>query len=352
MESRTSFFGKTKNGEEITLYTLKNTNGLEAGFIDLGAVWVSMLTPDKDGVFEDVVLGYDHVEAYEKNPPHLGAPIGRYANRIAGGKFTLEGTQYQLEVNFGRNSLHSGKNYWHGRVWEAKLSRSELGEKISFFLESPDQDQGFPGNCKVCVSYTLSEDNSLIIEYHMVSDRTTVCNLTNHAYFNLAGHKSGNILNQEVWIDADYFTPADEHSIPTGEIRSVENTPMDFRGMRRIGADIDSDYECIVLGGGYDHNWVINHPEKGLKLIAKARDFESKRLMKVYSDLPGLQFYTGNFLNDAIPGKEGARYTRRSGYCFETQFFPNAINTPSFAQPVIKAGEEFRSFTIYKFDLD
>ncbi len=344
-----SDFGFTKSGVKVKLYTLTNQNGVSASFTDFGAIWVTMLVPDKNKQMDDVVLGYDTIEKYELNLPHFGATIGRYANRIARGKFTLEGKKYQLEINNETNSLHSGPDYWHLRVWESRVFEDRLGSKVEFKLHSPSGDQGFDGNADVTVSYTLTQQNEIIIDYEMTSDETTPCNLTNHSYFNLAGHKSQNILNQEVWMDADYFLPADLYSIPTGELEPVAGTPMDFTMMTRIGEGIDSDYDCIVQGEGYDHNFCVNHYDGKIKLVAKARDFESGRTMKVYSDMPGIQFYTGNFLRSEVVGKDGADYVRRSGYCFETQFYPNAINMPEFIQPVLKAGEVFSSHTIYKF---
>ena len=345
-------FGITKDGKKVTIYTLKNSNGIEASFIDLGAQWVTMMVPDKDGNFDDVILGYDTVEKYENNKPHFGAPIGRYANRIAGGKFSLNGKKYQLAVNSDTNSLHSGPDLWHNRMWQSEIEESELGSKIIFSLISPDGDQGFEGEAKVSVAYILTEEDAIMIEYNMSCDKDTLCNLTNHCYFNLAGHKNKDILNQEVWIDADVFTPSDSHSIPTGEMRSVKGTPMDFTSMRRIGNDIDSDYECIVQGRGYDHNWVVNKRSENMQLIAKSRDSATGRLMKVYSDLPGVHFYTGNSIQSLSLGKDGAEYPKRSGYCFETQFYPNAINMKDVPQPIVKAGETFHSFTTYKFVVD
>ena len=306
MGIKTTEFGKTKDGKIVNLYTLTNKNGVSASFTDLGGTWVSMSVPDKDGNFKDVCLGFDSVAGYENNKPHFGAIIGRYANRIAKGRFVLDGKEFQLSLNNCTNSLHSGPNYWHDRIW------------------------GGGGG----------------------EDKKTAVNLTNHNYFNLEGEDSGNIYDQEVEIYADSFLPCDKNSIPTGEIRKVENTPMDFRKYRRIGDGIDSDYEATVQGGGYDHNWIVNNYDGNLRLIAKARDNISKRVMEVYTDLPGVQFYTGNFLNSDLMGKNGVYYKKRSGYCFETQFFPNAVNMPKFVQPVVDELEEFISETVYKFSVE
>lgn len=344
-------FGKTKDEKIVHLYTLTNKNGLTASFTDLGGTWVDMKVPDRNGNFEDICLGFDTVEGYESNKPHFGAIIGRYANRIKEGKFSLNGKEYQLETNNGNNSLHSGTHYWHLRMWDAGTFEDEGSDMVTFMLRSPDGDQGFDGEARVTVSYVLSDDNSLTISYSFVSDKKTPVNLTNHAYFNLAGHNAGEIYDQEVMIDADAFLPCDENSIPTGEIRSVEGTPMDFRKYRKISEGIDADYNAINQAGGYDHNWVINNYDGNLRLIAAAGDKKSGRVMEVYTDLPGVQFYTANSLKDTV-GKNDIHYDRRSSYCFETQFFPNAINTPEFIQPVADELEEFVTETVYKFSVE
>lgn len=352
MGIKTTEFGKTKDGKIVNLYTLTNKNGVSASFIDLGGTWVSMMVPDKDGKFEDVCLGYDTVAGYENNIPHFGSIIGRYANRIPEGKFTIDGKEFQLALNNGNNALHSGPDYWHDRIWEVGTFEDEDRDMISFMLISPDGDQGFGGEARVNVSYVLSDDNALTIGYSFVCDKKTAVNLTNHAYFNLAGQDSKNIYDQEVMILADSFLPCDENSVPTGEIRKVENTAMDFRKYKKIGKEIDSDYDAVVQGGGYDHNWVIKDYNGELRLAAKAKDENSKRVMEVYTDLPGVQFYTGNYLTEEIVGKRGVTYPKRSGYCFETQFFPNAINMPEFIQPVVDELEEFISETVYKFSVE
>lgn len=349
MAYRKEIWGTTAAGEEVSLYTLENENGVSASFTDLGGTWVSMNVPDKDGKMVDVVLGYDSVAAYEKNPPHFGAPIGRNANRIAGAKFTLNGREYKLAANDGPNNLHSAPDLYHKRVWETTVEETDLGTRISFSLSSPDGDQGYPGNADITVSYTLTPDNSLALSYHMVSDADTVANFTNHSYFNLNGHDSGIATDQKVWIDADTFTMADAVSIPTGEIVPIAGTPMDFTVMKEIGRDISEDYEALVLGKGYDHNWILNHAPGEVSLCAAAESEKSKIRMEVYTDLPGIQFYTGNFLTDELPGKGGAVYNWRHGYCFETQYYPNSINMPQFPSPVLKAGEEYNTTTIYKF---
>ena len=341
--------GETPEGKQVDLYTLTNENGVSASFTNLGGTWVSMMVPDKTGQMADVLLGYDTAENLMKNPPHFGAIIGRNANRIANAEFTLNGRRYLLAANNGPNNLHSGPNLYHTRIWEVELEESGSGSRISFSLFSPNMDQGYPGNAHITVSYTLMPDNGVDIFYHMVCDEDTVANFTNHAYFNLRGQNSGSILDHQVWIDADYFTPADKTSIPLGELVSVKGTPMDFTEMKPVGRDIDADYDQLRMAGGYDHNWVLNHKPGELSLCAKAWDPQSGRLMEVYTDLPGMQFYTANSLKPEPAGKGGALYGPRHGYCFETQYYPDAINKPQFPSPVLKAGEEYATHTVYKF---
>jgi len=342
-------FGQTKDGKTAYLYTVKNSNGVIAKFTDYGAILVSLYVPDKNGELKDVVLGYDNLEEYFKNSPNFGATIGRHGNRIGGAKFTLNGETYKLDKNDGNNNLHGGFDGYHKRLWNAETYSDELGETIEFTYESPDLDQGFPGKLDISVKYTLIDDNSIIIEYNAVPDKDTVVNLTNHSYFNLAGHESGTILNQIAWIDSDEMTFADEESIPDGQIRKVEGTPMDFRTPKAVGKDIDADYDQLIWGKGFDHNWILKTNSEEISLVASLYDEESGRYMEVYTDLPGIQFYAGNFLDGTENGKGGMKYQRRSGLCFETQYYPNAINVESFPQPVTKKGETYHTVTVYKF---
>lgn len=343
-------FGTMEDGKTVYRYTLTNENGVSASFTDLGGVWLTMMVPDRDGNLADVVLGYDTVDMLLHGSGHMGEPVGRYANRIGGASFTLNGRTYQLEKNSaGVNNLHSGPNYYRDRVWDVEVEESELGTAIHFSLFSPDKDQGYPGNANVTVSYTLTADNSLKLDYHMVCDADTIANFTNHAYFNLAGHDSGCAMDQKVWMDADYFTATDDNSIPTGELVPVKGTPMDFTVMKPIAQDIEADYEPLKQGGGYDHNWCFNHRPGEMSLSAKAVDEASGRFMEVYTDLPGVQMYTANNLKPSYVGKGGVRYNARDGYCFETQNYPNAVNRENFPSPVVKAGEEYKTTTIYKF---
>jgi len=348
MAYKKELWGNMPDGREVYLYTLVNRNGVSASFTNLGAVWVNMNVPDRDGNVVDVVLGFDSADEYLINPPHFGAPIGRNANRIAGAKFTINGKKYKLEPNNGPNNLHSGPELYQSRLWDSEAEENDLGTSVSFSLFSPDGDQGFPGNANITITYTLTPDNSLDISYHMICDADTVANFTNHSYFNLDGHDGKDTLKQSVWIDADTYTRADEGSIPTGEFTPVKGTPMDFTVMKPIEQDIHKDYEALVFGGGYDHNWVLNHPQGEVSLCAASESDKTGIRMEVYTDLPGIQFYTANFLKN-MTGKGGAVYEKRCCYCFETQYYPDSVNKPEFQSPVLKAGEEYKTTTIYKF---
>ena len=339
-------FGHMPDGREISLYLLKNKAGVEASVTDLGAIWVGLLAPDKNGVMADVVLGYDSGEEYLVNGPHLGSIVGRIANRTGGAGFCLHGKNYVLEKNDGDNNLHSGTDYYDRRLWKAEELPEENG--VRFFLESPDGDQGFPGNLKLSVTYELTEDSMLLLTYRAVSDQDTPLNLTNHGYFNLAGHEKGSVLSHEVQIEADFFTPSAADSIPTGEVRTVSGTPMDFRVFKEIGRDISVAFDQLQQAKGYDHNWCLRHEPGEFALAAMAREKESGRCLKVYTNRPGVQFYTANWLGGE-KGKNGSVYEDRDAFCFETQDWPDAVNKPHFPSPVIKAGEEFVSRTGYQF---
>lgn len=338
-----SEFGKTKKNEAASLYTITNANGMKAIVSDFGAVLVSLFVPDKDGKLRDVVWGYDKVLGYENNGVYLGSTIGRNANRIGKAKYTLNGKEYELEKNDGQNNLHGGFDGYNARMWQCELNEDD--NAVTFTLESKDMDQGFPGNAKIAVTYILTDDNEIKITYKASADKDTIFNMTNHSYFNLDGETSDSVLEHEVFIDADAYTEADNESIPTGKIINVDNTPMDFRKYRVIGKDIDEDYEQLRFGGGYDHNWVLNKTDGP---VASMRSLNSKIKMEVYTDLPGMQLYTGNFLAGE-EGKNGKKYARRSASCFETQYFPDAINHDNFKAPVFKAGEEYNTTTTYKF---
>ncbi len=341
-----SEFGITSKGEKAKLYSMKNGNGMEAAVTDYGASLVKVLIPDKDKKIQDVVLGYDSAIGYEKGDVYLGASVGRVANRIGGASFELDGKIFELTANDNGNSLHGGREFYNKRMWEVTGAEDN---SVTFTIHSPDGDQGYPGNAEISITYELTEDNEIKIQYHSVPDKDTLFNLTNHSYFNLSGHASGSVLEQEVMIAADAFTKADEESIPTGELVSVEGTPMDFRDYKAIGKEIESSYEALVFGQGYDHNWVLNG--SGMRTVAGMRSKETGIVMQVDTDLPGLQFYTGNFLVSEA-GKEGAEYKKRHGACFETQYFPDAVHKEHFEGPQVKAGEAYSTTTVYRFSVE
>lgn len=326
----TSEFGKTKSGEETHLYTITNES-CSLSVTDFGAVLVSIKVPDKNGNVEDVVLGCNDALGYETESSHLGGTIGRNANRIAGASLVINKKEYLLEANNSCNNLHSGLDYYDKRMWQVKPIDDNSNE-VCFVLKSPHMDQGYPGNLEVSVTYTLTDDNSVEITYDAISDADTIVNMTNHSYFNLSGDGNGTIENHKMWIDADEYTPFDEESIPTGEIASVEGTRFDFRTEHVIGED-------------YDHNWVLKNQGK-LQLVATYSDEESGRFMEVFTDLPGIQVYTGNGLSQTGRGGE---YLKHSAICFETQYFPDSVHHENFPSPILKAGEKYHSVTKYRF---
>lgn len=343
MSVSTRNFGKTEDGKEILLYTIKNGNGMEASVTNLGAILVTLLVPDKDGEVKDVVLGFDKGEEYLTNPCFFGATIGRSANRIAGAKFAIDGVTYRLKVNDNENNLHSDADSgYHKQLWDAEPSDNAV--KFSYF--SPDGEMGFPGNLKISVTYTLTEDNALELYYDGISDKKTLINLTNHSYFNLSGHDAKSILDTSVVLYASHYTPIVPGAIPTGEIAAVAGTPMDFTAAKTIGKEIDTDWEQLTMVNGYDHNFVLDNYDKTLHKIAETS--ADGRTMEVYTDLPGVQFYTGNG-TQALTGKGGAVYGPRNAFCLETQYYPNSINQEGFQKPEFDAGERYQTKTVYRF---
>lgn len=338
-------FGTTKTGEEVFLFTLKNKNGVEAKITNFGAVLVNLYVPDKDGTVEDVVLGFDTLEEYFDNPSFFGATIGPSANRITGAAFTMNGKDYQIPVNDGENNLHSDMDSgYHKRAWTAVAEEDEL----ILTLEGKDGEMGFPGNKKITMIYSLSDDNGLKLKYHATSDADTIINLTNHTYFNLAGHKSGSIEGQLLQLNAGNFTYVLPGAIPTGAIKPVAGTPLDFTQMKVIGKEIGADCEQLKLVQGYDHNFVVDGYDGTMRQIAEAADEKSGRRMKVFSNLPGVQFYAGNCITPQ-DGKDGAHYEPRMGFCLETQYYPDNIHHSNFQQSVFGPGKDFDAETIYQF---
>jgi aldose 1-epimerase len=347
-KSNSRSFGKTPDGDAVDLYTLTDGKGVEATISTYGGVIVSLTAPDRTGKAGDVVLGFDDFNGYLKPPPYFGAIIGRYGNRIGHAKFTLDGVTYQLAKNDGDNTLHGGRRGFDKRIWKVNSSNSH---SIELSYLSKDGEEGFPGNLSTTVTYTL-QDHELRIDYSATTDKDTVINLTNHSYFNLAGQGQGDILGHQLTIHADRFTPIDKTLIPTGELRSVEGTPFDFRQPHAIGEGINSSDEQIVLGQGYDHNFVLNRAGSGLELAARVMEPTTGRVLEVLTTEPGMQFYTGNSLDGSLTGKGGKTYGRRSAFCLETQHFPDSPNKPDFPSVVLKPGGRYQTATAYRFTTD
>ena len=344
-----SAFGKTKDGQPVGIYTLTNSGGMEIAITNYGGVVVSIKAPDRNGKFADVVLGFDTFDAYLNNTPFFGALVGRYGNRIARARFTLDGHEYHLAANDNGNTLHGGLKGFDKRLWQAKDVSTKDVPALELTYLSKDGEEGFPGNLSVTVTYSLTPKNELKIDYAASTDKDTVLNLTNHSYFNLAGQGEGNILSHLMMINADRFTPVDATLIPTGELKGVAGTPLDFRKPTAIGARIDADDQQMKFGRGYDHNFVLNRKGGGLILAARVTEPSSGRVLEVLTTQPGLQFYTGNFLDGTLHGKAGKVYPRRSAFCMETQHFPDSPNQPQFPTTVLKPGEHFQSTTVFRF---
>ena len=342
-------FGKTADGQQVDLYTLHNTRGAEAKITNYGAIVTSLKVADRNGKFDDVVLGFNDFDSYLKNDPYFGAIVGRYGNRIAKGRFTLNGVEYKLATNNGENHLHGGIKGFDKVVWTAHEMKSPAGPAVVLTYLSKDGEEGYPGNLNVRVVYTLTNNNELKIDYTATTDKDTVANLTHHSYFNLAGEGNGDILNHLVTINATRFVPTDAGSIPTGKLMSVAGTPFDFLKPMAIGARINQDDEQLKFGSGYDHTWVINGRPGVLRQAATAYEATSGRVMQVWTTEPGVQFYTGNFLDGTKTGKSGKVYQRRFGFCFETQHYPDSPNHPAFPTTTIRKGQTFKSTTIYRF---
>lgn len=343
---KTEAFGSIQSGKKATLYILENKNHTVVKVTDFGATLVSVLFADKDGVMKDMVLGYDDAASYEKGTSCFGATIGRNGNRIKDARFTINGKEWMIEANENGNSLHSGKNGFNHLMWEMKESGDNY---VTFYHYSPQEEQGFPGNMHVTVTYTLDDEDTVHITYHAKADADTVMNFTNHSYFNLAGHDSGVMLDQKLQLFADAYTPdEDSHSIPTGEIAPVAGTPMDFTTMKPIGQDINADFEQLHFTGGYDHNYVLSDKPGTMRQMAKAECDASGIAMDAYTECCGVQLYAGNFIGTQT-GKGGVTYGDRHGFCLESQFYPNAVNEKNFPSPVVPADTEYHSETKYHF---
>jgi aldose 1-epimerase len=339
-------FGQTADGKTIELFTLKNASGMEATVMTWGATLVSLKVPDAKGNIDDVVLGFDKAEDYFRGGTFFGAIVGRYGNRIGGSQFTLDGHEVHVTTNERKNSLHGGRRGFDKRLWSL-VRADEHSVELSYV--SADGEEGYPGNLTATVRYTVTPHNELRIDYTATSDKDTVQNITNHSYFNLAGAGNGTILDEDIQINASRFTVVDAGLIPTGELRPVAGTPMDFLKPTKIGARIDSDYEQLRLGGGYDHNWVLDKKDEKLSLAVRLHDPQSGRVMEVLTTQPGVQFYTGNFVRDGTVGKGGKAYPRRGGLCLETQHYPDSPNHPDFPTTELKAGQKSESTTVFRF---
>jgi aldose 1-epimerase len=342
-------FGALEDGGKVTLYTLTNASGAEVKIINYGAIVVSLTVPDRQGKPRDVVLGYDDLAGYVKDKDFFGATVGRYGNRIAAGKFTLDGKSYQLDVNNGPNHLHGGAHGFYKKLWKAEPIKGKDGPGVKLTYVSKDGEEGYPGAVTLIVTYTLTRENGLRIDYRGTTDKPTILNPTHHSYFNLSGDPTRTILDEELTIDADKTTPVGAGLIPTGKLADVAGTPMDFRKATKIGARVDAKDAQLDLGKGYDHNWALTHPNKKMRKAAELYDPTSGIVMQVVTDQPGLQFYSGNFLNGTIHGKKGIAYKHRTALCLEAQLFPDAPNHPNFPSAVLRPGQHYTQTTVYQF---
>jgi aldose 1-epimerase len=342
-------YARTAEGENVDLITLRNANGITLSAVNYGGIILTLKTPDRAGQMDDIVLGFDSLPQYEKESPYFGCIIGRYGNRIAKGQFTLDGKTYTLATNNDTNHLHGGKIGWDKKVWAAQTFNDTRGVGATFTLTSPDGDEGYPGAVRAEVTYTLTDKDQLIVDYKATTDKATVINLTQHSYFNLAGAKANDILGHELTINADKYTPVDPTLIPTGELANVVSTPFDFRKSTAIGARISQDNEQLKRGKGYDHNFVLNRTGAGLSQAAKVYEPQSGRTMEITTTEPGIQFYSGNFLDGKLNGKGGRNYPFRSGFCLETQHYPDSPNQKNFPSTVLQPGQEYKTQTVFTF---
>jgi aldose 1-epimerase len=346
-------FGTTADGQSVEEYTLTNAVGMEVKIITYGGVITSVRVPDRRGDFDNVVLGFNNLADYESKKSYFGTIVGRYGNRIANARFTLDGQSYTLAANDGTNSLHGGLMGFDNRVWAAEEVRANNTVGLSLRYTSPDGEEGYPGNLTTTVVYTLTADNAIQIDYTATTDAPTVVNLTNHTFFNLSGNGSGAIYDEVLWVNADHYTPVDTNLIPTGELAPVEGTPLDFRTPKQIGERIRSSHPQMVLARGYDHNFALNRQTPdGLELAARVLNPNTGRGLDVLTTEPGLQFYSGNFLNGTVVGSSGGTYRQGDAYCLETQHFPDSPNQPAFPSTELRPGQTYRTTTIYRFTVD
>nr|WP_235855742.1 aldose epimerase family protein [Allomuricauda aequoris] len=342
-------FGAMPDGTQVEKYTLKNPKGMEVDVITYGGIITRWTAPDKTGKYEDVVLGFDDLKSYLDGNPFFGALVGRYCNRIAKGKFNLDGKTYTLATNNGENHLHGGLKGFDKAVWKAEAKSTKKGSVLELTYTSADGEEGYPGKLDVKVTYTLTDDNELEVLYEAKTDKATVVNLTQHSYFNLSGNFTQSVLDHELFLNAGAFLTVDAGLIPTGELKPVVGTPFDFTTAHLIGQEIDSRNEQLQLGNGYDHCWVLNKKEREFELGARAYHPTTGRVLEVYTDEPGVQFYSGNFLDGTLPAQKGSIYGKRAGFCLETQHYPDSPNQPSFPSVRLNPGEAYTSKTTFKF---
>jgi len=344
-------FGTTSDSIAVDKYTLKNQKGMQISIITFGGIITSWTAPDKNNQYQDIVLGYNTLEPYETKSVFFGALIGRYGNRIAKGKFSIDGVEYTLATNDGANHLHGGVKGFDKVVWTAAEETTDSTASIVLTYLGKDLEEGYPGNLKTTVTYTLTNNNELLVDYEATTDKKTIVNLTQHSYFNLSGDFSKTILDHELTINADKLVPVDATLIPTGKLTDVTNTPFDFRVAKTIGKDINVKDEQLARGEGYDHCWVLNNQNEGVRLVSTAYEKESGRLLEVFSDEPGIQLYTGNFLDGTLPSKQGGVYAHRTGFCLETQHYPDSPNQKDFPSVVLNPGDTYKSKTSFKFSV-
>ncbi|MDX6181072.1 aldose epimerase family protein [Flavobacterium sp. Fl-77] len=346
-----SSYGTTSKGEKIESYKLKNQNGMEVDIITFGGIITDLKVPNKEGISENVVIGFNSLQQYEKENPFFGALIGRFGNRIAKGKFSLDGKEYSLAINNAPNALHGGPEGFHRVVWKAVEAKSGATASLKLSYLAKDGEEGYPGNLQVFVTYTLNNNNELQVHYEATTDKKTVVNLTQHSYFNLSADFSKTILDHEITLNADKIVPVDVTLIPTGKLEDVANTPFDFRKPKLVGKEIGFKNEQLERGKGYDHCWVLNNSTKGKTVIAKAYHAASGRILEVTTDEPGIQFYSGNFLDGTLPMRNQGTYAYRTGFCLETQHFPDAPNQKDFPTTVLNPGEKYNTTTTFKFSV-
>lgn len=344
-----SKYGTLSTGQDVHLFVLKNSKGMQVGILDYGGIITKIQAPDRKGQFQDVVLGFENLSDYESRNPYFGALVGRYANRIAEGKFSLDGEEFKLVQNNGKNHIHGGTKGFDKVIWDAKPIEDSDRVSLELTYTSKDMEEGYPGNLDCVVTYSLNQNNELQVTYRATTDRKTIVNLTQHSYFNLSGDFAKPILDHELMILADEFVPVDEILIPTGEYAPVANTPFDFNSPKKIGQDIEDSHEQIQIGNGYDHSWVLRDYDSKIRLVSSIYHPETGRVLEIFTTEPGMQLYTGNFLDGTLPAKDGGTYARRTGFCLETQHHPDSPNQPEFPSVTLEAGQTYRSETLFKF---